>query len=121
MLKMTEPTDKLASGRNNNSKSASSKNNNSRSASGKNDNNGETDEFSVGGNNVEHSKKSGKWKGQKLAKSKKLLKSGDSFDFGTIKAGPSFLTLDTRTAFDYLWLTFTKAPIFWYFNLEYHI
>ena len=38
-----------------------------------------------------------------------------------MKAGPSFLTPKTRTAFYRLWLAFTKAPIFWHFDPEYHI
>ena len=34
---------------------------------------------------------------------------------------PTFLTPDTKKAFNYLWLEFIKAPIFLYFNLENHI
>ena len=51
-------------------------------------------------------------KSQNLAKSgKKLSKNGNSSNFGTIKAGPKFLTPDTKTDFDRLWLAFIKAPI----------
>ena len=52
---------------------------------------------------------------------KKLLKSGNLLNFDTKKNEPSFLTPNARTAFNYLWLTFTKALIFWHFNLKYNI
>ena len=49
---------------------------------------------------------------RKLAKSrKKLLKSGNSPNFGTTEAGPKFLTPNAKTIFNHLWKTFTKAPI----------
>lgn len=52
------------------------------------------------------------FKYQKLAKlRKKLSKNGNSFKFHTKKAGLSFLTLNTRIAFNYLWLVFTKTSI----------
>ena len=52
-------------------------------------------------------------KSQKSAKSeKKLSKNGNLFNFDAKENGPSFLTPNTRTAFNYLWLAFTKALIF---------
>ena len=60
-------------------------------------------------------------KPQKLSKSKKPSKSENSFKFTTRKIGTSFLTLKARTAFNYLWLTFTTALIFWYFDSKCHI
>ena len=65
MLKITKLPGKLASSRNNNSRSAFSRNDNSKQALEKNDGDGEFDRF--GG--IEHAKKSRKSKGQKLAKS----------------------------------------------------
>ena len=57
-----------------------------------------------------------------LAKSeKKLLKSGNLFNFGIKKAGSSFLTFNAMTTFNCLWLTFTKASILQYFDPEYYI
>ena len=64
----------------------------------------------VGGDDVEFARKSGKSKDQKLAKSqkskgeklKKLLKIGNSPNFDTIKAGPSFLTPNAKTIFNHL-------------------
>ena len=38
-----------------------------------------------------------------------------------MEAGSKFLTPDTKTAFYYLRLAFTKALIFWHFDLECHI
>ena len=77
--------------------------------------NGETVGFGVGDGLA---KKSGKSKGQNLSKSQKsaklgksLPKSGNSPNFSTTKAGPSFLTLGARETFNRLQLTFTKAPI----------
>ena len=35
--------------------------------------------------------------------------------------GPKFLTPNTRTIFNCLWLAFTEAPILQHFNLEYQI
>ena len=128
MLKTTRLLDESAPGRNNGSRLVFSRNNNNRPISEKNDNNSEVNRFGIGGNGVEHAKKSGKLKSQKLsksqrlsksgkskskklAKSKKLLKSGNLPNFGTTEARPSFLTLDARTVFNRLWLAFTKAPI----------
>ena len=57
---------------------------------------------------VEIAKKSGKltgqktFKSQKLAKSKKPSKSGISPDFDIKNSGPSFLTPETRVAFNHL-------------------
>ena len=48
---------------------APSRNDDSRPASGRNDGNGEVDGFGVGGNGVEHAKKSGKSKSEKTSKS----------------------------------------------------
>ena len=62
------------------------------------------------------------FKSQKLAKSrKKLLKNKNLPHFDAKENGPSFLTLDARTAFNHLWLTFTKTPILWHFDLECYI
>ena len=89
--------------------------------------NGEVVRFVVGGGE-ELAKKSGKLKGRILSKSQKstklgknLSKSENSPNFGTIEVGPSFLTPSAREAFNRLWLAFIKAPIFWYFDPEYHI
>ena len=67
--------------------------------------------------------KTGKlFKSWKSAKSKKKLsKSENLSNFDVKKNGPSFITLNTRIAFNYSWLTFTKAPILQYFDLEYYI
>ena len=55
--------------------------------------------------------KSGKLsKFQKLAKSKKPSKSGNSPNFSIKKPGPNFLTFDTRKAFNHLRLALTEAP-----------
>ena len=55
-------------------------------------------------------------KTRKLSKSRKLAKSGKKFskignlpNFDTKKNESSFLTPNTRTAFNRLWLAFTKA------------
>ena len=62
------------------------------------------------------------FKSQKSAKSKKeLSKSGNLSNFDTKKNKPSFLTPDTRIAFNCLWLAFTKAPILCHFDPECHI
>ena len=73
---------------------------------------GEVNKFSVN-NGEKITKKSGKSsKSQKSAKlKKKLSKSGNSPNFGATEAGPKFLTLSARTAFNCLRLAFTKAPI----------
>ena len=61
-------------------------------------------------------------KSQNLAKSgKKLLKSWNSTNFVTTEGRPKFLTPDTRTAFNCLQLTFTKASILWHLDPECHI
>ena len=77
---------------------------------------------------VKIAKKLEKSKGQKLSKSQKpaktgknLLKSGNSPNFDAKDSGPSFLTPKARAAFNDLRLTFTKAPILWYFDLKCHI
>ena len=128
MLKMTRSSDKSAPSKNDSSRLAFSKNNNNKPASGKNNGDGVIDGF--GGE--KYAKKSEKSKGQKLTKfrklskseisksekSKKSSKSRNSSNFDATKTGPSFLTPDARMAFNYLWLTFTEAPIFWHFNPE---
>ena len=51
-------------------------------------------------------------KSQNLAKSKKILsKSGNLTNFDATRAGPKFLTLNTRIAFNCLWLIFIEASI----------
>ena len=65
--------------------------------------------------------KSGNSKGKKLVKSKKPSKNRNSLNFNVKKASLSFLTPETRRTFNCLWLAFTKAPIFWHFDLKYHI
>ena len=78
-----------------------------------------------GGGGVEITKKSGKSKGKKSAKSrklsksgkskgeksKKLPKSGNSPNFGATGSRPSFLNLEARSTFNRLRLAFTEAPI----------
>ena len=63
--------------------------------------------FSVNGNNMKYIKKS-----EKLSKFQKLSKNRNSFIFGIKKAELSFLIFDVKKTFNYLWLIFTKAPIF---------
>ena len=134
MLKMTRLFDKLASSRNNGSKLTLSRNNNSRPISKKNNGNGKVNRFNVGENSVEHAKMSGKLsksrksKNKKISKSwnlaksgKKLSKSENSTKFNITKAKSKFLTLDARTAFNYLRLAFTEALILWHFDPECHI
>ena len=43
------------------------------------------------------------------------------FNFNTNKAGSSFLTPNTGTTFNYLWLAFIEALIFQHFDPKYHI
>ena len=140
MLKITRWPNKPVSSRNNGNKSAFSKNDNSKLASGRNNSNGELNRFDVGGNCVEHAKKSEKTsKSRKLSKSKKpksekmsksrnlaksgkkMSKSGNSTNFGVTEVGPKFLTFDARTAFNCLRLAFTEAPILRHFDSECHI
>ena len=59
-----------------------------------------------------------KSKGEKL---KKPSKSGNSPNFDVKNSGPSFLTPKARSAFNRLWLAFTKALILWHFDPKYHI
>ena len=81
---------------------------------------------------MEHAKKLKKSKSQKLAKSQKssklrklksekLSKGRNLSNFNIMEVGSSFLIPNTRTAFNYLWLTFIKTLILCYFNLEYYI
>ena len=81
--------------------------------------------FGVGGGGEELAKKLGKSKSQNLVKSQKLSKlgkskiekskkpskSGNSPNFDATETGLSFLTPKAKTAFNRLWLAFTKAPI----------
>ena len=67
-------------------------------------------------------------KSQKLSKfrksvksRKKLSKSENLPNFNAKKNGPSFLTPNARTTFNYLRLAFIKAPILWHLDLECHI
>ena len=62
--------------------------------------------------------KSGKSKGEK---SKKPSKRGNSLNFDAKDSGSSFLTPKARSAFGCLWLAFTEAPVFWHFDLKFHI
>ena len=113
MLKTTKLSDKPASSRNDGSKSAFNKNNNNKLAFGRNNGNGKIDRFSVGGNGIEHTKKSEKLfqsrklKSKKtsisrnLAKSgKKLSKSRNLTNFNATKVRSKFLTFDTKIAFN---------------------
>ena len=82
-------------------------------------------EFGIDGSGEELAKKSGKLKGQNLAKSqklfklgkskgeksKKLSKSGNLPNFDTTEAIPIFLTLGAKKAFNHLRLTFIEALI----------
>ena len=95
--------------------------------------NGEVIGFGIGDSSEEFAKKSeklskglklsksGNLKDKKLAKSKKPSKSGNSPNFNAKKVGSSFLTPETRAAFNHLRLIFIKAQIFWHFDLEYQI
>ena len=85
------------------------KNNGNKSASGRNNGNVKVDKF--GNNSVKHAKKSekskklsqsGKPKSEKLAKSKKPLKSRNFPNFSIKKMGPTLLTLGTKIVFNYL-------------------
>ncbi len=58
-------------------------------------------------------KKPAKSKNKKMAKSK--------FDYFSKNSEPSFLTPDTKTAFNHLRQAFTEALIFQHFDLECHI
>ena len=101
ILKTIESLDKPAPNRNNGSKPASSKNNSSKPAFRSNNGNSEV---RFNGNSVEHAKKSGKSKGQKLAKSKKLskllkLKSKKSKKLSKCRNSPNFDTIKTKLSF----------------------
>ena len=117
LTSMLKTTNKPAPSKNTSSRSASSRNNNSMSAFERNDGDGEINRF--GGDGVKHAKKSRKSKGQKTFKSQKSAKSGknssksgNSPNFGTTESGRSFLTPETRLAFNRLWLAYTKAWLF---------
>ena len=119
MLKTIRLFDKLAPSKNNDSKSAFSKNNNNKPAFRKNNGNSKIDRFDLSRNDIKHTKKSGKLsklrklKSKKTFKSwnltklgKKLSKSGNLTNFDIIKAKPKFLSPNTKTTFNRLWLTF---------------
>ena len=72
--------------------------------------------------------KSKKLKSKKLFKSQNLVKSEKKLskienlpNFNIKKVESSFLTFDAKIAFNYLWLTFIKTLIFWYFDSKYYI
>ena len=72
----------------------------------------------IGSNSVEFAKKLGKSKGQNLSKSQKSVKltiksskNENLSNFNAIETGSSFLTSDAKTAFNCLWLAFTKTLI----------
>ena len=67
ILKTTGLLDKPAPSKNNGSKSAFSRNNDSRPAFRRNDDDGEVNRFGIGGNGVEHAKKSEKLKSKKTS------------------------------------------------------
>ena len=131
ILKITTLSNEPAPIKNDGSRSAFNKNNKSKLASEKNDDNCEV--YGYGGE--EHAKKLGKLKGQKSAKSqklsklgkskgeksKKLSRIGNSPNFDTTESGLSFLTPDTNTILNRLWLAFTEALILQHFDPEYHI
>lgn len=83
--------------------------------------------FDISNNDKKFAKKLRKWKSQKLFKSQKSIKLGQKQS----KCGNSpknktteefsFLILNIRAIFNCLWFAFNKTPIFWYFNLKYHI
>ena len=68
-----------------------------------------------------NSQKLSKSRKPKGEKSKKPSKNRNLPNFDTTEAGASFLTPGTRKTFNRLQLTFTKALILQYFNLECHI
>ena len=133
MLKITGLPNKPALSKNNGSKLVFSRNNNSKSVFRKNNGNSEVDKF--GGNVMEYAKKSGKSKGQKLAKSQKLSKLGKSKgkkskkpfkignapNFDVTETGSNFLIFGARETFNYLRLVLTKALILQYYDPECHI
>ena len=62
------------------------------------------------------------FKSQKSTTSKKVLSKSENFsNFNVKENGPSFLTLDARTAFNHLWLAFIKVLILQSFDLKYYI
>ena len=73
MLKTTRSLNEPAFSRNDGSRSTFSRNDNSKLASRRNNGNGEANEFGIGRNGMEYTKKSGK-----LSKLENLSKSGQS-------------------------------------------
>ena len=107
-------------------KSAPSRNDRSRPAAESNNGNNEFHKF--GSDGVKYAKKSRKSKGQKTSKSQKsaksrknLSKNENSPNFSATEAGPSFLTLGARKAFNCLRLRFTKTLILRHFDLKCYI
>ena len=82
----------------------------------------EVNKFDVG-DDMKHIKKSKKTsKSPNLAKwGKKLSKSWNSTNFNATETRPKFLTFDTRTDFNCLWLAFIEAQILWYFDPKCYI
>ena len=134
MLQITRSPNKPAFSINDGSKSASSKNNNNILASKKNNGNNEDDRLDHDKNGVKHAKKlrklfkSRKLKSEKMSKSQNLAKSEKSLsknenliNFDIAEARSKFLIPNTKTAFNHLWLAFTKTLILQHFDPEYHI
>ena len=72
---MTGSPDKLAPSKKNGNKSVSSRNNDNKLVFERNNGNSELDKFSVGKNDIEYAKKSGKLSKSRKLKSKKTSKS----------------------------------------------
>ena len=98
MLKIIRLFDKLAFDKNNGNILVFGKNNNNKPASRKNNSNNEFDKCGINRNSLKYVKKLGKL--SKLGK--KLSKSRNSTNFGTMETKPKFLTLDAKTAFNRL-------------------
>ena len=67
------------------------------------------------------SRKLSKSRKSKGEKSKKPSKSRNLPNVNAKDSGPSFLSLEARSAFNYFRLDFTKALILWHFDPECHI
>ena len=134
MLKILGLLNKPVLSKNNSNKLIFNRNNDSKPAFGINDGNSKVNRFGISKNGIKHAKKLEKLfklrklKSKKMSKSwnlaklrKKLSKSRNSTNFDAIKNGSKFFTLNTRIAFNRLWLAFTEALILWHFYLEYYI
>ena len=82
------------------------------SAFGKNKNNNKVIKFNIDSNIIEFTKKLRKLEDSKIFKSKKLSKSENLAKINIKKPELSFLILDAKIVFNYLWLIFIKIPIF---------